>query len=67
MSEPSKSKADSAASAKDADTIALEKTLTDALGLKVSITHGQKGGDIKIRYSTLEQLDAIRHKLQRSH
>lgn len=67
VSEPSKSKADSSASAKDADTIALEKTLTDALGLKVSITHGQKGGDIKIRYSTLEQLDAICHKLQRSH
>lgn len=52
---------------KDADTIALEKALADALGLKVSITHGQKGGDIKIRYSTLEQLDAICHKLQRAH
>lgn len=51
---------------KDADTIALEKTLSDALGLRVSITHGQRGGDIKIRYSSLEQLDTICHRLQRS-
>lgn len=51
---------------KDADTIALEKTLSDALGLKVSITHGQRGGDIKIRYSSLEQLDTICHRLQRN-
>lgn len=51
---------------KDADTIALEKTLSDALGLKVVITHGQRGGDVKIRYSSLEQLDTICHRLQRS-
>jgi ParB family transcriptional regulator, chromosome partitioning protein len=51
---------------KDADTIALEKTLSDALGLKVSITHGQRGGDIKIRYASLEQLDTICHRLQRN-
>ncbi|MDF1600730.1 ParB/RepB/Spo0J family partition protein [Mesorhizobium sp. YIM 152430] len=51
---------------KDADTIALEKTLSDALGLKVSITHGQRGGDIRIRYSSLEQLDTICHRLQRN-
>jgi ParB family chromosome partitioning protein len=56
----------SAAAEKDADTIALEKTLSDALGLKVSITHGQRGGDIKIRYSSLEQLDTICHRLQRT-
>lgn len=56
----------SAAAEKDADTIALEKTLSDALGLKVSITHGQRGGDIKIRYSSLEQLDTICHRLQRN-
>lgn len=67
VSEPARLRADGSVTQKDADTIALEKTLTDALGLKVSITHGQKGGDIKIRYSTLEQLDAICHKLQRSH
>jgi ParB family transcriptional regulator, chromosome partitioning protein len=54
------------ASEKDADTIALERTLSNALGLKVSITHGQRGGDIKIRYSSLEQLDTICHRLQRS-
>lgn len=66
IGEPAKPRADGTVQ-KDADTIALEKTLSDALGLKVSITHGQKGGDIKIRYSTLEQLDGICHKLQRAH
>ncbi|MHB2267411.1 ParB/RepB/Spo0J family partition protein [Aliihoeflea sp. PC F10.4] len=65
--ETAKARSEGGGAQKDADTIALEKTLTDALGLKVSITHGQKGGDIKIRYATLEQLDAICHKLQRTH
>ncbi len=60
----SKPSAERAAS-KDADTIALEKTLSDALGLRVSITHGARGGDVKIRYSSLDQLDTICHRLQR--
>ncbi|MBU1174853.1 MAG: ParB/RepB/Spo0J family partition protein [Alphaproteobacteria bacterium] len=44
---------------KDADTIGLEKRLADALGLGVVITHGDRGGRIEIRYSTLEQLDDL--------
>ncbi len=45
---------------KDADTLALEKSLTDTLGLNVDIEHaGEKGGYVKISYKTLEQLDAI--------
>lgn len=50
---------------KDADTLALERTLSDALGLKVSITHGRKGGDMRIGYKTLEQLDGLCRRLQR--
>lgn len=44
---------------KDADTIALEKRLSDALGLKVSISFAEKGGRVEIRYKTLEQLDDV--------
>lgn len=44
---------------KDADTLALEKGLSDALGLKVDVDHGEEGGQVTINYSTLEQLDEI--------
>ncbi len=50
---------------KDADTVALEKALTDTIGLRVTITHGQRGGDLKIAYKTLEQLDELCRKLQK--
>jgi len=49
---------------KDADTIALEKLLTDVTGLRVSISHKEKGGEVKIAYRTLEQLDGLCRKLQ---
>ena len=50
---------------KDADTKALEKRLTDTLGLKVSVGHkpGKESGDLKIKYTSLEQLDEICRKL----
>ncbi|RUT30141.1 ParB/RepB/Spo0J family partition protein [Arsenicitalea aurantiaca] len=48
---------------KDADTVALEKRITDALGLAVNLDHREKGGRIEIRYTTLEQLDTICHLL----
>lgn len=48
---------------KDADTLALEKALSDATGLKVTISHGAKGGQLKISYRTLEQLDEICRRL----
>jgi len=52
---------------KDADTQALEKSLTDVLGLKVSIDHtGASGGNVTISYKTLEQLDAIVMRLNAS-
>ncbi len=50
---------------KDADTRALEKTLTDALGLIVEIDHHGESGEVHIKYKTLEQLDALSHKLSR--
>lgn len=48
---------------KDADTLALEKALSDATGLKVTISHGAKGGQLKITYRTLEQLDEVCRRL----
>lgn len=50
--------------AKDADTKALEKLLADFIGMKVAIKHGKKGGDLKIHYASLEQLDDICRRLQ---
>jgi ParB family transcriptional regulator, chromosome partitioning protein len=51
-------------SSKDADTKSLEQSVTNALGMKVEIQHqGDKGGEVRIRYRTLEQLDEIMHRL----
>jgi ParB family chromosome partitioning protein len=47
----------------DADTVALERQLSDALGLSVQLRHGDKGGKLEIRYRTLDQLDSICYKL----
>jgi len=48
---------------RDADIVALERRLSDALGLSVSLAHGDKGGRLEIRYRTLEQLDGLCLKL----
>jgi ParB family transcriptional regulator, chromosome partitioning protein len=50
---------------KAADTVALEKQLSDALGLVVSIDHRGEGGVISIRYRNLEQLDDLTERLGR--
>jgi ParB family chromosome partitioning protein len=50
---------------KDADTQALEKRLSDVLGLHVAIDHKDQGGRIEIRYRTLDQLDSVCAKLVR--
>ncbi len=44
---------------KDANTRALEKTLCDALGMAVEIKNRGERGELRIRYQTLDQLDAI--------
>jgi ParB family chromosome partitioning protein len=50
---------------KDADTKALEKKLSDALGLAVTVDHRGEGGTLHIKYSDLEQLDGVLRKLDR--
>ena len=48
---------------KDADTLTLEKRLSDALGLAVAVEHRGKGGELRIRYKTLDQLDEVIRRL----
>ena len=52
---------------KDADTAALEKRLSDALGLAVTIAHKGEAGRVEIRYKSLEQLDDVTRRLTGSH
>lgn len=44
---------------RDADNVALERRLADALGLSVALSHSERGGKLEIRYKTLEQLDDL--------
>jgi ParB family chromosome partitioning protein len=54
------------APAKDPDTRALEADLSAALGLKVAISHrGARGGELRIAYADLDQLDGICRLLAR--
>jgi ParB family chromosome partitioning protein len=50
---------------KDADTLAVERRLSDALGLVVSIDHRGEGGVLHVRYRTLEQLDDVIGRLDK--
>ena len=55
---------------RDPNLTALETSISNALGLKVSITHkvhkGRDRGEVKISYSSLEQLDDLTRRLTRS-
>ncbi|OCP37290.1 ParB/RepB/Spo0J family partition protein [Ensifer sp. LC163] len=50
---------------KDADTLALERTLSDSLGLEVTVSHKASGGHLRISYKTLDQLEEICRLLER--
>jgi ParB family chromosome partitioning protein len=50
---------------KDSDTVALEKRLSDALGLVVTIDHRGQGGVLQIRYRDLDQLDDVIRRLEK--
>jgi ParB family chromosome partitioning protein len=53
------------AGGKDADTLALEKRVSDALGLQVSVDHRGGWGTLHVHYRDLEQLDDIIRRLER--
>jgi ParB family chromosome partitioning protein len=50
---------------KDADTVALERRVTDALGLEVTVDHRGEAGVVHVRYRSLDQLDEIVRRLER--
>ena len=50
---------------KDPDTLALEKRVSDALGLAVTVNHRDPGGSVQISYRNLEQLDEVMRRLAR--
>jgi ParB family chromosome partitioning protein len=54
----------SSAEAKSADTRALEQSLSNALGLEVTINDKAGAGEVKISYKTLEQLDDVIRRLR---
>jgi len=55
---------------RDPNIAALENTISSVLGLKVFITHkiakGEDRGEVKISYSSLEQLDELARRLTRA-
>jgi ParB family chromosome partitioning protein len=48
---------------KDSDTLALERSLSDVLGLNVEIDFNGSGGKVSVKYKTLDQLDDIIRRL----
>ncbi|MEI9415641.1 ParB/RepB/Spo0J family partition protein [Mesorhizobium sp. Cs1321R2N1] len=52
------------ANEKDADTLALEKLLTDTTGMIVTVDHKGKGGVLRVAYRSLEQLDELCRRLK---
>ena len=51
---------------RSADTAALESSLSNAIGMKVTVVHhGNKGGMLKVAYRSLEQLDDLCRRLLR--
>ncbi|MGR6467488.1 ParB/RepB/Spo0J family partition protein [Rhizobium sp. PAMB 3182] len=50
---------------KDSDTLALERTLSDTLGLDVTINHKGESGQVRIAYRSLEQLEEICRLLEK--
>ncbi len=50
---------------KNSDILALESRLSDALGLRVSVSYKKNGsGDVKVHYKNLEQLDDVCRRLE---
>ncbi len=45
----------------------MEKRLSDALGLTVSIDQRRGGGTLSIRYRNLDQLDDVLRRLEKRH
>jgi len=51
--------------ARDADTVALERDLAAALGLRVTLAVKRRGGSLTLHYASLDQLDRVLALLRR--
>lgn len=49
---------------KSPDIVALEQSLADALGLVVTLASKREGGELRINYKTIDQLDSVCRKLK---
>jgi ParB family chromosome partitioning protein len=49
----------------DADVASLQKSLEEFIGLRVIIRHAGSGGELRIRYENVEQLDSLCQNLMR--
>ncbi|MFZ1923964.1 MAG: ParB/RepB/Spo0J family partition protein [Xanthobacteraceae bacterium] len=52
---------------KNANLVALEKRISDTLGLVVNIADRGRGGVLSIRYRSLDQLDEVLRRLEQKH
>ena len=59
-------KANKKRAVKNADTIALERRVSDALGLAVTIDHRGEAGVLRIHYHSLDQLDDVLRRLEKN-
>ena len=51
-------------SPKDADTLSLERELSDALGLQTNIRVKGAGGEIRLAFASLDELDGLIARLR---
>jgi len=51
---------------KSADTIALERRVSNTLGLTVTVDHRSKGGVLHIHYRNLDQLEEVLRRLEKN-
>jgi ParB family transcriptional regulator, chromosome partitioning protein len=51
---------------KNADTIALERRVSNTLGLTVTVDHRAKGGVLHIHYRSLDQLEEVLRRLEKN-
>lgn len=65
-SNPRKAARSSESASKDPETRAVEKALADALGMVVTLHTKGTGGDLRIRFENLEQLDFLCNRLKAS-
>jgi ParB family transcriptional regulator, chromosome partitioning protein len=63
---PGSGKAVKKRAVKNADTIALERRVSNTLGLIVTVDHRTKGGVLHIHYRSLDQLEEVLRRLEKN-